>query len=59
MLPNRLKPASENHNLHVKPHGDSEYIEAINILKYKGFSLSSLTRELLKEYASKIKRIEL
>lgn len=59
MTHKRLKPIDENHILHVKPLGDTAYIEALNLLKNKGFSLVTLTRELIKEHAEKVKRSEI
>ena len=45
--------------LHVKPNNDDEYKKAIDLIKDKGFTLSAITRTLIKDFARKINQCDL
>ena len=56
-MTNKLQPKTNEiqYVLHVKPNNDDEYIEALDLLKSKGFTISAITRSLIKDFAKKIK----
>ena len=51
----KIKSHEIQYVLHVKPNNDEEYKDALDLLKMKGFTISAITRSLIKDFAKKIK----